>query len=99
GGGQRGGAAARDQAGGDRARDGAVQEGVDQPAHDVHGGGVRAEEGRGRATHAVLPGLPAAVLLPDDGRDRDGDVAGRDRDGDAWRQHQGRRGAGVADRV
>ena len=31
--------------------------------------GVHAEQGRGRAAHAVLPGVPAAVLLPDDGRD------------------------------
>ena len=31
---------------------------------------VRAEEGRGRAAHAVLQRLPAAVLHPDDGRDR-----------------------------
>ena len=31
--------------------------------------GVRADEGRGRAAHAVLQGVPAAVLLPHDGRD------------------------------
>ena len=31
--------------------------------------GVRADEGRGRAAHAVLQRVPAAVLLPDDGRD------------------------------
>ena len=42
--------------------------------------GVRADEGRGRAAHAVLQRVPAAVLLPDDGRDGGGDAAGR-----AWR--------------
>ena len=38
--------------------------------------GLRPEEGRGRPPHAVLQGLPAAVLLPHDGRDRAGDAAG-----------------------
>ena len=33
--------------------------------------------------HAVLQGVPAAVLLPDDGRDGDGAAAGGDGDGDA----------------
>ena len=54
---------------GHRARDGAGEAGVDHAAHEVRGRGVRADEGRGRAAHAVLQGLPAAVLLPDDGRD------------------------------
>ena len=47
-----------------------AQAGLDQAAHQVPGGGVCAEEGRGRAAHAVLPRLPAAVLHPDDGCDR-----------------------------
>ncbi len=41
--------------------------GTHHAAHGVHGAGVCAEEGRGRAAHAVLPGLPAAVLHSDDG--------------------------------
>ena len=42
--------------------------------------GVRADQGRGRAAHAVLQGLPAAVLHPHHGRD------GRDRAArGAWR--------------
>ena len=43
-------------------------------------------EGRGRAAHAVLQRVPAAVLLPDDGRDGGGDAARGARDGDAGRQ-------------
>ncbi len=43
-------------------------------------------EGRGRAAHAVLQRVPAAVLLPHDGRDRGGDAAGGCGDGDAGRQ-------------
>ena len=39
------------------------------PHTQVRGRGVRADEGRGRPPHAVLQGLPAAVLLPHDGRD------------------------------
>jgi elongation factor Tu len=52
----------------------------------LQGRGVRAEQGRGRPSHAVLQGLPAAVLLPHDGRDGRGGVAGRRGDGDAGRQ-------------
>ncbi len=44
------------------------------------------DEGRRRTTHAVLHGLPAAVLLPDDGRDGCGALAGGSGDGDAGRQ-------------
>ena len=50
--------------------------------------GVRADQGGGRAAHAVLQGLSAAVLLSHhrcDGADR---VAGQHRDGHAWGQHQ-----------
>ena len=50
-------------------------------------GGVRAVEGGGGSAHAVLPGVPAAVLFPDDGRDGVGGAAGGDGDGDAWGQH------------
>ena len=45
------------------------QAGLDQAAHEVQGSGVRPDEGRGRSPHAVLQRLPAAVLLPHDGRD------------------------------
>jgi translation elongation factor EF-Tu-like GTPase len=41
--------------------------------------GVRADEGRGWASHAVLQGVPSAVLLPDDGRDGSVRAAGRRR--------------------
>ena len=78
--------AARDEARGDRARAGVGEAGVDHAAHEVRGGGVRADEGGGRAAHAVLQRVPAAVLLPDDGRDGSGDAAGGDGDGDAGRQ-------------
>jgi elongation factor Tu len=50
---------------------------VDHAAHQVRGGGVHSVEGRGWASHAVLQGLPAAVLLPYDGRDGCGGIAGR----------------------
>ena len=50
--------------------------------------GVRPDEGGGRAPHAVLQRVPAAVLLPDDGRDGDGEAAGGRRDGDAGRQRE-----------
>ena len=43
-------------------------------------------QGRGWAAHAVLPGVPAAVLFPDDGRDGERDAAGGHRDGDAGGQ-------------
>ena len=76
GGGQRGAAAARDREGRRGAGDGAGDAEVDHAAHEVQGAGVRADEGRGRAAHAVLQRVPAAVLLPDDGRDGGGDAAG-----------------------
>ena len=44
-------------------------------------------QGRGRAAYAVLQRLPAAVLLSDDGRDRERGAAGGHRDGDAGGQH------------
>ena len=69
GGGQRGAAAAGGGEARDRAGDGAGEAGEHHAAHAVRGRGVRADEGRGGAAHAVLQGVPAAVLLPDDGRD------------------------------
>ena len=90
-GGQRRGAAARDQARGGRARDGAGQAGEHHAAHEVQGFGVRAEQGRGRAAHAVLQGVPSAVLLPHDGRDGDRAPARGCGDGDARGQRGDRR--------
>ena len=82
--------AARHSEGRRGARDGAGQAGIDHAAHQVQGRGVRAEQGRGRPSYAVLQGLPSAVLLPHDGRDGRGGAAGGHGDGDAGRQ----RGAG-----
>jgi elongation factor Tu len=70
------------------ARHGAGQAGLDHAAHQLQGRSVRAEQGRRRPSHAVLQGLPAAVLLPHDGRDGSGGVAGGRGDGDAGRQRQ-----------
>ena len=70
GGRQHRGAAARHEARGHRARAGAGEAREHHAAQEVQGRGLRPEEGRGRPPHAVLQGLPAAVLLPDDGRDR-----------------------------
>ena len=47
--------------------------GVDHAAHEVQGRGVRVDEGGGRPSHAVLQGVSAAVLFPDDGRDGRGE--------------------------
>jgi small GTP-binding protein len=76
-----------------RARTGLGQAGVDHAAHEVQGGGLHPVEGRGRAAHAVLQRLPAAVLHPDDGRDGDAPPAGRGGDGDAGGQHADHGGA------
>ena len=59
----------RHQAGGSGAWAGAGEAGLDHAAHEVHLRGVRAEQGRGGSAYAVLPGVSAAVLFPDDGRD------------------------------
>ena len=67
-------------------------------AHGVRGRGLYPDQGRGRASHAVLRELPPAVLLPHDGRDRDGEAAGGHRDGDAGRQPEVRGGTHRADR-
>ena len=61
--------------------------GQHHPAHRVRRRGLRPDQGRGWPSHPVLQGLPAAVLLPDHGRDRLGGAAGGRRDGDAGRQH------------
>ena len=52
---------------------------------EVQGRSLRPEQGRRRTAHAVLQGLPAAVLLPHHGRDGCGAVAGRHGNGDAGR--------------
>jgi len=83
GGRQRGRAPARHQARRCGAGPGAVQAGLDQAVHEVQGRDLRADQGGGRAAHAVLHQLPAAVLLPDDGRDRHGPPARGHGDGDA----------------
>ncbi len=57
--------------------------GVDHAAHEVQGRGLLPHQGRGRAPHAVLQRLPAAVLLPHDGRDRRLPAARGHGDGDA----------------
>ena len=80
------------------------QAGIDHAAHEVQGGSVRFDEGRRRAAHAVLHGIPSAVLLPHHGRDGRREVAGGRGDGDAGRQrelrshadHAGSSGEGLA---
>ena len=73
-----------------------AQAGVDQAAHEVQGRGLHPVEGRGRAAHAVLQRVSAAVLHPDDGRDGVAEAAGGRRDGDAGRQHDDHGGAAHA---
>ena len=72
--------------------------GTDHAAHEVPGRSVRVEQGRRRPSYAVLQGLPAAVLLPHDGRDGGGAAAGRHRDGDAGGQREPVCRADYADR-
>ena len=57
----------------------------DYAAHEVHGFGIRFDEGRRRTAYAVLQRLSSPVLLPDDGRDGSGDAADRNGNGDAGR--------------
>ena len=78
--------AARHSERGCGARDGDGQAGLDHAAHGLQGRSVRAEQGRGRSSYAVLQGLPAAVLLQDDRCDGSGGAAGGRGDGDAGRQ-------------
>jgi elongation factor Tu len=68
---------------GDRARHGAREGGEHYTPHRVQCRGLRADQGRGRAPYALLQGVPAAVLLPDHGRDRVGGAARGRGDGDA----------------
>jgi elongation factor Tu len=77
---------------------GAGQAGLDHAAHEVRVRGVRAEQGGGRSSHAVLQRLPAAVLLPHDGRDGLAGPAHGRGDGDARGQHQDDGDADRADR-
>src|SRR5439155_26019587 len=85
-GGQHRAAAARGGEGRPGAGDGGVRAEVDHAAHEVHGVGVRADEGGRGPAHAVFQRVPAAVLLSDDGRDGGGEAAGGAGDGDAGRQ-------------
>ena len=89
-------AAARGGKDGRGARAGAGQAGVDQAAHEVQGRGLHPVEGRGRAAHAVLQRVSAAVLHPDDGRDGVAEAARGRRDGDAGGQHDDHGGAAHA---
>jgi elongation factor Tu len=59
-----------------------------KPHTEVQSRSLRALEGRGRPSHAVLRELPPAVLLPHDRRDRHDRAARGRRDGHARRQHQ-----------
>ena len=55
-------------------------------AYEIQGRSVYLNEGRRRAAHAVLQGLPATVLLPHHGCHRDCGVRGGGGDGNARRQ-------------
>ena len=79
-------AAARYSQGRCGARHGAGETRFDYAAHQVQGGDLRVEQGRGRTAYAVFQRLSAAVLLPHHGRDRSGQAAGRYGDGDAGGQ-------------
>jgi elongation factor Tu len=81
-------AAARHEEGRRGARPGAGQARVRSRRTRSSRRSVRPEQGRGRPSHAVLQGLPSAVLLPHDGRDGRHHAAGGRGDGDAGRQHQ-----------
>src|SRR5262249_34946032 len=74
--------------GGGGAGAGGVEAGEHHAAHEVQGGGVHPDEGGGGAAHAVLQRVPAAVLLPDDGRDGGVDAAVGGGDGDAGGQRE-----------
>ena len=77
---------ARHQARGSGARPGSGQARHGEAAHQVSGGGLYPDQGRGRAAYAVLHQLPAAILFPDDRRDRDRDASGGHGNGHAGRQ-------------
>ena len=65
-----------------------IKPGTNTPHTEFDGPGLHPVQGRGRAAHAVLQQLPAAVLLPHHGRDRRGQPPGGHRDGHARRQHR-----------
>ncbi len=71
-----------------RAGAGAGQAGLDHAAPQVQRYGGGPDQGGRRTAHAVLHRLPAAVLLPHDGRDGRRQAAGRGRDGHARRQRR-----------
>ena len=104
GGRQRGIAVAGDEKGRSGTRAGGGQDGIDHAAHEIQGGDLRIDERRRRTAHAVLQGIPAAVLFQNDGCNRIGGIAGRRGDGDAGRQrelsdradHAGSTGEGIA---
>src|SRR5690606_15519944 len=98
GGGQHRRAAAGRGPGRDRGGPGVGQAGEQQGAHEGRGGSVRADQGGGRPAHAVLQQLPAAVLLPDDGRDGRHPAARGRGDGHAGRQRDDFGGADYARR-
>src|SRR3546814_1200224 len=80
--------AARHEARGRGAGSGAGEAGVDHAAQAVRVRVLRADEGRGRPSYAVLLELPSAVLLSHDGCDGDGGACGRHREGDAGRSER-----------
>ena len=69
-----------------------------KPHTHFTGRDLRAEQGRGRPSHAVLQQLPSAVLLPHHRRDRRGGAAQGQGDGDAGRQRIDHRQADRPDR-
>ena len=81
-----GGVVARDEARGSGARPSFGEAGEHHAAHEVQGGDICPEQGRGRSPHAVFRGISPAVLLSDDGCDGIDRVAGGDGDGDAGGQ-------------
>jgi len=72
-------------------RPGFGQARLDHAAHQLQGGSLHPDEGRGRPSYAVLHQLSSAILFPDDGRDGDRAATRRHGDGDARRQRLDRR--------
>ena len=68
------------------ARAGGCEARLDHAAHEVQGRSVRVDQGRRRASHAILHRLPSAVLFPHHGRDGRREIADGRGDGDAGRQ-------------
>ena len=61
---------------------------VHHASPEVHGGGVRPDQGRRRSAHPFLQGLSASVLFQNHRRDWRRSCPPRRRDGDAGRQHE-----------